>query len=132
MQHLEDDEQEKVVAYCKYHSILCFSIPNGTNLSGNIRRKTQQMMRLKKTGLLTGASDLVVMLDSKILFIEMKKCRSVKNNGEYRALSSDGISVSTDQLAFMDKVDKFSYADSTVAFGADEAISFINKHKEIK
>jgi hypothetical protein len=57
--------------YClKHHNPrgLIFSIPNGGN------RNAREAKRLKDTGLLSGVSDLIVILPcGKLLFIEVKK-----------------------------------------------------------
>jgi hypothetical protein len=45
---------------------LIFSIPNGGT------RNLREAMALKSTGLLPGASDLVLIFDKKILFLELK------------------------------------------------------------
>ena len=89
-------------------------------------QRARQMHRLKATGLLVGVSDLIVMTNNKVLFIEMKKCKKLLKNGN---LSSSGISVSEFQLKFLDEVKEFDYAASTIAYGSKEAISFIEKHK---
>lgn len=53
-----------------------FSIPNGTYLAGTPRQRGAQMARLKKAGLMPGASDLFLALPASArhgLFIEMKR-----------------------------------------------------------
>lgn len=129
MEHKESEEQRTVVDYCRTRKILCFSIPNDTNFSGNAMQRARQMNNLKATGFLNGASDLVIMLNNVILFIEMKKQRTRKLNGDYKALSSDGISISEFQTKFLDEVNEFDYACAKVCFGAKEAIEFIEKHE---
>lgn len=71
---MEDKLQAEIVAwfnneYClKHHNPRCliFSIPNGGN------RNKIAAMKFKATGLLAGASDLVVVLPNVISFIELK------------------------------------------------------------
>lgn len=71
---MEDKLQAEIVAwfnnqYClKHHNPRCliFSIPNGGN------RNKIEAMKFKATGLLAGASDLVVVLPNVISFIELK------------------------------------------------------------
>lgn len=53
-----------------------FAIPNGTYLNGTPRQRGAQMARLKKAGLMPGASDLFLALPASArhgLFIEMKR-----------------------------------------------------------
>lgn len=53
-----------------------FSIPNGTYLNGTPRQRGMQMARLKKAGLMPGASDLFLAIPASArhgLFIEMKR-----------------------------------------------------------
>ena len=122
----ESNEQIKVVNWCKTRKILCFSIPNGSHLAGSAAQRARKMHFLKQEGLHVGASDLVVMTNNKILFIEMKRKREVLKSGE---LSTAGIGVSEFQLKFMEQVKEFDYAVATIAYGHREAISFIEKYK---
>lgn len=126
MANEESNEQIKVVDWCKAHKILCFAVPNGSHLAGSAVQRARKMHFLKQEGLKAGVSDLVVMTNNKILFIEMKKCKKKLKNGE---LSTSGISVSEFQLQFLDEVATYDYAVSTLAYGADEAIKFIKKYK---
>lgn len=71
---MEDRLQAEIVAwftnqYClKHHKprYMIFSIPNGGN------RNKIEAMKFKATGLLAGASDLVVVLPNVIAFVELK------------------------------------------------------------
>ena len=128
MKNEESNEQIKVVAWCKVNKILCFSVPNGSHLSGSPRKRATQIHFLKKEGLHVGASDLIVMLDKKILFIEMKKCKKLLKNG---SLSSAGISYSQFQVDFLEEVGEYSYAVSKLCYGSKEAIEYIKKHRDI-
>ena len=54
--------------YClKFHNPRCviFSVPNE-------REGAKEMMFLKSTGLLSGVSDLIVVIPNKVLFVELK------------------------------------------------------------
>lgn len=71
---MEDRLQAEIVAwftntYClKHHNprLMIFAIPNGGN------RNKIEAMKFKATGLLAGASDLVVVLPNSIFFVELK------------------------------------------------------------
>lgn len=71
----EDREQEVFVSWVKltYKDFLIFSIPNGGS------RNKIEASKLKKTGLLAGVPDLIVLMPNKqIVFIEMKKQKGGK------------------------------------------------------
>lgn len=54
--------------YCLYHhtpKCLIFSVPNE-------RKDAREMMSMKATGLLSGVSDLIVIIPNEVLFIEVK------------------------------------------------------------
>ncbi len=54
--------------YCLKHSVprcAIFSVPNE-------RKDTRELMKMKATGLMAGVSDLIVVIPSKVLFIEVK------------------------------------------------------------
>ena len=67
----EDLLQQKCVIWFKnnyqmHGKGLCFSVPNGGT------RNIIEAKKLKATGTMPGVSDLIVVLDSKVLFIELK------------------------------------------------------------
>jgi hypothetical protein len=70
----EDRLQSQIVTwfnnnYClKHHNprYLIFSVPNGGN------RNEKEAMLFKATGLLSGVSDLIVVMPNKVLFVELK------------------------------------------------------------
>lgn len=71
---MEDRLQAEIVAYfnnqycLKHHNprFMIFAIPNGGN------RNKIEAMKFKATGLLAGASDLVVILPNFVAFVELK------------------------------------------------------------
>jgi len=75
---LEHDEQVVLIKWLRAKRIFHFSIPNSSALS-SLNRNTAIKVGsvLKSEGLIKGASDLVVMLPHKVLFIELK--RAVKS-----------------------------------------------------
>ena len=66
----ERAEQIALVSKCRKEGVFIASIPNGAKLGGN---KFQEINTLKAEGLLPGMTDLIVILDNYVLFIEMKK-----------------------------------------------------------
>lgn len=111
---LETEEQQVLVKYLKLKKIFYFSVPNGSVLKGNKLQRARQMNKLKAEGLVVGTSDIVVMLPNQILFIELKRTK--------------GSTTSKEQLSFLEKINKYPYADGKVCKGAKEAIEFIDSY----
>ena len=66
----EDAEQEQFVSWFRieYPNLIIFSVPNGGS------RNELEGAKLKRTGLLAGIPDLIVLFpDKTIIFIEMKR-----------------------------------------------------------
>jgi hypothetical protein len=113
----EHDEQVVLVKWLRAKRIFHFSVPNSSALS-SLNRNTAVKVGsvLKSEGLIKGASDLVVMLPSKILFIEMKRaCKSFST-------------VSEEQKKFLESVNSFQYAGGKICYGAKDAMDFIESH----
>ena len=78
----EDNLQQKIYVwfnnnYClKHHNnrFMIFSVPNGGT------RNVIEAKKLKATGLLAGVSDLIIVLDGKVLFIELKNENGIQSN----------------------------------------------------
>ena len=67
---MEDEEQIAFINWfkSKYKDYLIFSIPNGGS------RNKIEASKLKKTGLLSGIPDLIILMPNKeVLFLEMKR-----------------------------------------------------------
>lgn len=119
---LETFEQQNLVKWLRLKKLFYFSIPNGSVLKGTPLQRARQMNKLKSEGLVDGASDIVVMLKDKILFIELKRAKKTLKSGN---LSVSHTKTSDEQLKFLAKVDGFKYTDSSVCYGCAEAIDFI-------
>ena len=66
MKHLEDKLQAGIVNLLRQNGFLVFSVPNGgqrSAITGAI---------LKKTGALAGVSDLIIVLEGRVVFVEVK------------------------------------------------------------
>ena len=112
----EAQEQEKLVYWLRMNSIPHFAIPNGGS------RHKLEAKNLKAQGVVSGVSDIVVMLPKKILFIEMKRRKKKLKNGDY---SISHTKVSKAQFDFLTMVNKHDYATGKVCYGFDEAVDFI-------
>jgi hypothetical protein len=114
---LEHDEQVALIKWLRAKKIFHFSIPNSSALS-SLNRNTAIKVGsvLKSEGLIKGASDLVVMLPHKVLFIELKRA------------SKSFSTVSEEQIVFINKVNHFDYAVGQVCYGAKEAVKFIESY----
>lgn len=68
MKHHEDDLQKAMVQYFRYThpNDIIFAVPNGG------ARAARTGAILKATGVLSGVSDLIVVMKGKVLFIEVK------------------------------------------------------------
>ena len=114
---LEESEQMAFIQYLQYKKIDYFAVPNSNALSSlNKLMAVKVMAKMKKVGLVSGVSDLVVMLNHKILFIEMKRIK--------------GGTVSNNQKKFLKMVDKYSYAEGFVAYGCKGAIEIVERELE--
>lgn len=82
MKHHEHTLQTACVRWFRYQypKYLCFAVPNGGN------RNKIEAARLKSEGVLAGVSDLIVISEKKVLFIEMKTDtgRQNKNQKEFQ------------------------------------------------
>lgn len=66
--HIESGIQQACVEWFRwmYSDYIIFSVPNGGS------RNSREASNMKKEGLLPGVSDLIVVADGKVLFVEMK------------------------------------------------------------
>ncbi len=80
--------------------------------------------KARKMGKKKGASDLVVIFNHKVLFLEMKRAGKKLKNG---MLSYSGIAVSPHQERFLSAVAESSVCRSAVAYGYDQAMEVILK-----
>lgn len=120
---LESDEQKMLVQWLNLKNITHFAITNENNHSSLNRTVAMKMeAKSKSMGKHKGASDIVVLLPNKILFIELKRRRKLLKNG---CTSITHTKVSKHQYEFMTMVNKFDYAKAEVCYGFDEAKELI-------
>ena len=73
--YLEASFQSNVVRFLRRQGFYVFAVPNG----GNIKLNLMQGAALKREGLLAGVSDLIIVLQNRVVFAELKN-----PNGEGR------------------------------------------------
>jgi hypothetical protein len=113
---LETDIQKALVEYLKLKKIMFFAPLNENNysfidrnLAIKIERKAQKM------GKVAGVSDLCLLFQHKILFIELKR---------------EGGKVSKNQKAFIDRINNETMAEAIVCYGYHNAKSVIDYELE--
>jgi len=124
---IEAEEQKCLVQWLRLNNIMHFAPVNENNTFK--QNKTYAMIaeqKAKAAGKLKGVSETIVLLDSKILFIELKRKKKVLKNGSF---SISHTQVSKEQYDFLTRVSKFDYADSALCYGWNEAREFIDKHR---
>ena len=75
----EDQLQQQIIIWFKneyqmHGKGLIFSVPNGG------KRNKLESKKLKQTGVMAGVSDLIVLLPSKCLFIELKAEKEIQSD----------------------------------------------------
>ena len=67
MKNEELNIQSAIMTYLKLNGILCYSVPNGTHIK-NIATRTL----MKRSGVLSGVSDIHIILYNRVVFVEVK------------------------------------------------------------
>ena len=111
---LEETEQRALVQWLRLKKISHFSVGN-ENVHSFLNRDLAVKMqgKAKAMGAVKGVSDMVILLDRCVLFIELKRAD--------RSLSK----VSKEQTKFIDMVNGLEYAHGAVCYGYLNAIEFI-------
>jgi len=106
----EHDFQTNIVNTLKQMNVLVFSIPNGQSLLSKIpyRQRFFMMSYLKREGLYTGASDLIVVNKGKVYFVEVKAPTeyTVSKKTGKRIISKAGGKQSDAQKKFQAEIEK--------------------------
>ena len=122
----ESQEQQKLIQWLKLKRLFYFAPINENNHSSlNRRVAVFQEVKARSMGKVKGTSDLIVMLPNKILFIELKKQGKILKSGK---TSHSNSKVSKEQIAFIEKANKYPYAIAKVCYGYAHAIDFINEN----
>lgn len=76
--HIESDIQVACVSWFRmaYPEYLCFSVPNGGS------RNAIEAANLKREGALAGVADLIVVIQGKVIFIEMKASKGRQSQNQ--------------------------------------------------
>jgi len=83
-------------------------------------------IRKKRMGVSPGVPDYMLLLKHWwLLFIELKRSRTLKKNWEQKALSSDWIEVSQEQQRWIDSLNAVDNVAAAVCFGCLDAIYFV-------
>ena len=72
--HEESDMQQRCVAWFRfqYKRELLFAVPNGGKSPGTAKERAIAGKRLEKEGVLAGVSDLILVCDGSVTFLEAK------------------------------------------------------------
>ena len=122
----ECEEQKKLIQYLRLKNLLYFA-PMNENQASFTNRKVAflQEKKAKTMGKVKGVSDVIVILDDVVLFIELKRSPKKLKSGR---LSVADTKPSKEQLDFLDRVNKSKVCVGRVCYGADEAIKFVNEN----
>lgn len=66
MRHIEDNLQRTIIRYLRLKRILVFAVPNGGS------RNVREAHNLKLSGVLAGVSDLIILMQKRAVFVELK------------------------------------------------------------
>lgn len=123
----EAEEQKALVQWLRIKKIMHFAPINENNHSKlNKTFAIRNEAKAKAMGKIKGVSDMVVFLDNKILFIELKRKKKLLKNGNYSTSNTD---TSESQANFIDNVKQYPYTDAMVCYGWNEAKEFIEEHE---
>lgn len=101
-----------------------FSVENENKMSFlNVGLASKQGKQSEKSGKKSGASDLVIVLQDKVLFIEMKRKRKILKSGSFSKedLASD------EQKKFIENIMKSDVCYGFICYGYNEAREVIDR-----
>ena len=83
-------------------------------------------VRKKRMWVTPGVPDYIIILKRKtLLFIELKKPRTTKDNWEYYSLSTDWIKIAPEQLHWVESLSQIDNIDAQICFWHKNAIELI-------
>ena len=121
---LEEQEQIAFVNWLRIEGIDFFSVPNENLFMTLLKKYLPKNLvhlinaleaKLKRMGKKKGVSDLVVLLETKIMFIEMKR--------------EESGSLSKEQKSFLAMANEYEYAVGVVAHGWQEAKALVEYYR---
>jgi len=130
MKNIEANHQKMFIKYLEIQkqrgNIIEYFAPVNENTSSFTNRAVALKVeaKAKAMGKKAGASDVVVILKNKVLFIEMKRPAKRLKSGK---LSTAGIIVSEYQKQFLESISKSEVCEGIVCYGFDEARKYIEE-----
>ena len=119
----EEEEQKALVKWLRNNGYFFFAAKNENNQSyANRRNAAIHETKARAMGKVKGVSDLVIFLEDKILFMELKRQKPILKSGKRGKAKNVP---SEEQKSFLDNVAGFKYAIASVAYGCDLAIETI-------
>lgn len=76
MKQEEHNIQVSIVNYLRANNIFCFAVPNGGQRNIIVAKK------LKDEGALAGVSDLIILLPSRCIFVEVKTAKGKQQESQ--------------------------------------------------
>lgn len=120
----ENKEAEKLAQWLNLQWYLFSHIANESWLPPKIAMLSA--IRKKRMWLKPWFPDYMIILKRwSLLFIELKKSRTKKQNWELKALSSDWIHISDEQKYWISELNKIDNIQANICFGCNEAIETI-------
>lgn len=77
MKNEELNIQAQIINYLRMRGVYAFSVPNGTNIK-NVATRTL----MKRSGLLSGVSDIIILTNNKPWFIEIKTAKGKQSDNQ--------------------------------------------------
>lgn len=122
----ENQEAEALATYLRLKKYTFTHIANESGLPPKIAMLAA--IRKKRMWLSPWFPDYCIILKCwSLLFIELKRERTRKKNWEYKALSSDGIKTSPEQLDWQDKLNGIPNIQCEICYWCEEAIDTIKR-----
>lgn len=114
----EESEQIALVQWLRIKKIPHFH-PRNEGI-----HKAQYMKKSKAMGVYSGVPDLILLLPSKLMAIELKRRPKITKTGKE---SVAHVSLSETQQEWIDTMNCYDYCLAVVAYGAEQAIEMISK-----
>lgn len=85
MQHTESSFQIGVVRFLRSQGFYVFAVPNGQRLT------LKRAIIAKREGLLSGVSDLIIVLKNRVVFVEIKNPNSTGRQSESQRIFEEEV-----------------------------------------
>jgi hypothetical protein len=141
----EHDFQCNIVKTLRMQNIFCFEVPNSQHLltTNNQFLRMKFLAKLKREGMLTGASDLIIIHKGKVYFVEIKapvEYKRSEKTGKTIIAKSAG-KQSTEQIKFQKEVESEDlpyvlidswkkFEDFLAILKKNESVNFVRKFGE--